>query len=106
MAGGERCSSGALHYEGRFAYQYGLESGNINAAIVESNTQLANVVQWVPATANDSNLVNFSFTYQDDNGTCEAIVGMQGGSQPIGGAENCTVGTILQEMGHAPGLLP
>ena len=77
---------------------------NINAAITESNSQLANVVQWVPATGNDVNLVNFAFTVGNEGGGCESIVGMQGGTQPIGGAENCTVTTILHEMGHALGL--
>jgi hypothetical protein len=76
---------------------------NINAAIAESNTQLAGVVQWVSA-AGDANFVNFDFDTNDQSGSCEAIVGMQGGSQPIGGAGNCTTGTILHEMGHALGL--
>ena len=30
-------------------------TNNINAAIAESNTQLAGVVQWEPATASDVN---------------------------------------------------
>jgi astacin len=77
---------------------------NIDAAIAESNTQLTGVVQWVPATGSDVNLVNFDFEGAA-NGSCEAIVGMQGnGSQPISGASNCTVGTIMHEMGHALGL--
>jgi uncharacterized repeat protein (TIGR01451 family) len=76
---------------------------NINAAIAESNTQLAGVVQWVAATGSDVNLVSFNLT-GPANGSCEAVVGMQGGSQPIGGASNCTVTTILHEMGHALGL--
>jgi hypothetical protein len=77
---------------------------NIDAAITESNSQLANVVQWLPATGNDVNLVNFAFTVGNESGSCEAVVGMQGGTQLIGGAENCTVTTILHEMGHALGL--
>ena len=78
---------------------------NINAAITESNTQLAGVVQWVPATASDVNLVNFDFNTSDQSGSCEAIVGMEGGgAQSIGGSGACTTGTILHEMGHALGL--
>ena len=81
-----------------------VNAANINAAIAESNSQLAGVLQWVPAAGSDVNLVNFDFNASDMSGSCEAIVGMQGGTQPIGGAGNCTVGTILHEMGHAIGL--
>ncbi len=77
---------------------------NINSAITQSNTQLAGVVQWVPATGGDVNLVNFNFNAADLSGTCEAIVGMQGGTQPISGSGACGVNTILHEMGHALGL--
>jgi hypothetical protein len=76
----------------------------INDAIDESNSQLAGVVQWVPATTSDVNLVNFYFDTSDLSGSCEAIVGMEGGTQPIGGSGNCTTGTIMHEMGHALGL--
>ena len=81
-----------------------VDAANINAAIAESNTQLANRVQWVPATANDINLVSFQFDSTDQSGSCEAIVGMGGGTQPIGGSGACTTVTILHEMGHALGL--
>jgi uncharacterized repeat protein (TIGR01451 family) len=81
---------------------------NISAAISEANTQLAGVAQWVPAAASDTFQVNFNFTVGDESGACEAIVGMRGDPvnpiQPIGGSENCTVTTILHEMGHALGL--
>ena len=77
----------------------------INDAINKSNSQLAGVVQWAPATTSDVNLVNFDFNTSDMSGSCEAIVGMEGGTQAIGGSGNCTTGTILHEMGHALGLL-
>ena len=77
---------------------------NIDAAIADSNSQLAGVVQWVAATGGDVNLVNFNFNASDQSGTCEAVVGMEGGTQPIGGSETCGVVTILHEMGHALGL--
>ncbi|HEX3743491.1 MAG TPA: M12 family metallopeptidase [Bryobacteraceae bacterium] len=81
-----------------------VDAANIDAAIGASNTQLAGVVQWVAAGPDDGNVVQFALTAGDDSGTCEAIVGMQGGPQPIGGAENCTVNTVLHEMGHVLGL--
>jgi hypothetical protein len=76
----------------------------INNAITESNTQLAGVVQWEPATASDVNRVNFNFNTADNSGACEAAAGMVGGTQTIGGSGACTTTTILHEMGHALGL--
>jgi hypothetical protein len=77
---------------------------NINAAIAESNTQLAGVVEWEPATSSDVNFVNFDFDPTNLSGACEAYVGMTGGTQTIGGSVNCTTTTILHEMGHTLGL--
>ncbi len=77
-------------------------TANINAAITESNTQLAGVLQWVPASG-QANQVNFAFT-AGGNGSCESFAGMQGGTQSITGSANCTTTTILHEMGHAVGL--
>jgi hypothetical protein len=79
-------------------------TSNINAAIAESNAQLAGIVQWEPATASDVNYVNFDFDPNILTGACEAYVGMVGGPQTIGGSVNCTTVTILHEMGHALGL--
>jgi hypothetical protein len=79
-------------------------TANINAAIAESNSQLAGVVQWEPATASDVNLVNFDFDPSLLTGACESAVGMTGKTQTIGGSINCTTTTILHEMGHALGL--
>jgi hypothetical protein len=79
-------------------------TSNINAAIAESNTQLAGVLQWQPATTSDVNLVNFDFDPTNLSGACEANVGMTGKTQTIGGSINCTTTTIMHEMGHAVGL--
>jgi len=81
----------------------------INDAIMESNTQLTGVIQWVAATSSDlssGNYVDFDFDTSNTNGVCEAVVGMQdnGVPQPIGGSGACTETTILHEMGHALGL--
>jgi len=77
---------------------------NVNVAIAESNTQLAGIVQWVPATASDFNLVEFNFDPSNSSGSCESSVGMIGGTQTIGGSYACVTSTILHEMGHALGL--
>jgi hypothetical protein len=79
-------------------------TSNINAAIAESNSQLAGVVQWEPATSSDVNYVNFDFDPTNLSGACEAYVGMIGGPQTIGGSINCTTTTIMHEMGHVLGL--
>jgi len=52
---------------------------NINAAIAESNTQLAGIVQWTPATGSDGNFVSFDFDPNNLSGSCESSVGMVGG---------------------------
>ena len=49
----------------------GLNTTNVNAAIAEANTQLAGVIQWVPATASDVNLVDFDFNGSNSGGGCE-----------------------------------
>ena len=78
---------------------------NINSAISEFNSQLTAVIQFVPATASDVNIAAFDLSPSTFTGVCEALEGMQGnGPQTLGGAINCTVGTILHEMGHTIGL--
>ena len=81
-----------------------VNAANMNAGVTESNAQLTGVVQWIPATANDVNLVEFDFDPSNGGGGCESSVGMTGGTQTIGGSYACTVTTILHEMGHALGL--
>ncbi|MBV9340035.1 MAG: choice-of-anchor D domain-containing protein [Acidobacteria bacterium] len=78
---------------------------NIRAAIAQFNSDFTGLIQWVPHTTQatwvDINLSNGS------NGMCEAEEGYQPNSpqpQPMGGASNCTLGTILHEMGHVIGL--
>jgi hypothetical protein len=82
----------------------GVNATNVNAAIAEANAQLAGVLQWVPATASDVNLVEFDFDPNNSGGGCESAVGMQGNTQTIGGSYTCTTTTILHEMGHTMGL--
>ena len=78
---------------------------NINSAISEFNSQLSGVIQFVPATASDVNVAAFDLNPGIFTGVCEAFVGLQGGGpQTLGGAINCTVGTLLHEMGHTVGL--
>jgi len=82
----------------------GVNAANIAAAIQKSNTQLTGVIQWVPATSSDTNLVNFDFNAADQSGGCESNIGMLGGVQSIGGSVLCDTNTVLHEMGHALGL--
>lgn len=96
--------NGVVRVPYSITYASAANTTNINAAITESNTQLAGVVEWTPATASDVNLVSFDFDPSDLNGSCESWVGMVGGAQTIGGSVNCTTTTILHEMGHALGL--
>lgn len=77
---------------------------NINSAISEFNSQLSGVIQFVAATASDVNIAAFDLDPGIFNGVCEAFVGMQGKTQTLSGAINCTVGTLLHEMGHTIGL--
>lgn len=78
---------------------------NINAAINQFNSDFAGVIQWVQRTSQP--------TFVDINlnggatGQCEAEEGYQPNSpqpQPMGGASNCSIATILHEMGHVIGL--
>jgi hypothetical protein len=78
---------------------------NINAAVAQFNSQLAGVIQFVPATPSDYNIAAFDLDPGNFSGTCEASVGLQGiGAQTLGGSIICTEPTILHEMGHTIGL--
>ncbi len=76
---------------------------NINAAISTYNSLLAGVVQWVPYT-NQADYVDFDLTDTSGSGEGFSSIGRAGGKQIIGGAANCTVATLLHEMGHATGM--
>ena len=75
---------------------------NLNAAIAQFNSTFSNI-QFVAYTS-QTNYVSFYFNPDDFSGECEAIVGMAGGEQQIGGSASCALGTILHEMGHTVGL--
>jgi Astacin (Peptidase family M12A)/Divergent InlB B-repeat domain/Abnormal spindle-like microcephaly-assoc'd, ASPM-SPD-2-Hydin len=74
---------------------------NINSAISTYNSLLAGVIQWVPVT-NQTDFVDFDLT-QSGGGEGFSSIGRAGGKQIIGGAIDCTVATLLHEMGHATG---
>lgn len=75
---------------------------NINAAISTYNSLLAGVIQWVPLTS-QTDYVDFDLTDTSGSGEGFSSIGRVGGTQIIGGATNCTVATLLHEMGHATG---
>ncbi len=75
---------------------------NIDAAITEVNRVLAGVVRWV-ARGSEADYVEFNLSTKD-GGSCASFVGRSGGKQIISGDPECSVGTIVHEMGHAMGL--
>jgi hypothetical protein len=92
---------------GQYQIPYVIASGsgnltNLNAAIAQFNSTFSNI-QFVAYTT-QTNYVSFYFNPSDFSGECEAIVGMAGGEQQVGGSAVCTVPTILHEMGHTVGL--
>jgi len=85
---------------------YTIQNGatNLTAALQAFNTALTGVIQFVPQTM-EANYVTFNFDSSNMSGSCESAVGMQGSQQFVSGAVNCTVATLLHEMGHTVGLL-
>lgn len=75
---------------------------NINTAISTYNSELAGVIQWVPVT-NQTDYIDFLMNAGDNGGEGQSFIGRVGGKQMITGAGNCTVATLLHEMGHATG---
>jgi hypothetical protein len=76
---------------------------NLNAALTAFNNTFAGFIQFV-ARGTQADYVNFDFT-SGTNGQCEVSgVGHVGGEQTVGGASNCSLGTVLHEMGHVVGL--
>lgn len=78
------------------------DAANINTAISAYNAALSGVIQWVPYT-NQTDYIDFDLTDASGSGEGFSYIGRVGGKQIIGGAINCTVATILHEMGHATG---
>jgi hypothetical protein len=75
---------------------------NINSAISTYNKLLSGVIQWVPLTT-QTDYVDFLMNAADNSGEGQSFIGRVGGEQMITGAGNCTVATLLHEMGHATG---
>jgi hypothetical protein len=77
--------------------------GNVQAAILAFNEQLAGFMRAVPRT-NEPDYVAFTLSATDGSGACSSSVGRVGGRQIIQGSHFCGTGTLVHEMGHALGL--
>ena len=78
----------------------------INAAIGQFNSDFAGVIKWTLRT-NQTVYVDINLNANDHSGQCEAEEGYQPNfqqPQPMGGSTDCTLATILHEMGHVVGL--
>jgi Astacin (Peptidase family M12A)/Abnormal spindle-like microcephaly-assoc'd, ASPM-SPD-2-Hydin len=75
---------------------------NLSAAMTSFNNTFPGLIQFVPH-GSEPDYVNFNFDGTNHNGVCDAIIGRAGGAQPAGGSVDCTVGTLLHEMGHIVG---
>ncbi len=78
----------------------------IKAAISTFNADFLGVIQWVQWTSSlGPNYVDIDLSADDTSGVCEADEGYEAvPAQAMGGSTDCTVGTILHEMGHVIGL--
>jgi hypothetical protein len=79
---------------------------SIDAAIAIFNKDFEGVIQWVPWQSTlGSNYVDIDLSAENFSGVCEANEGYAAmAAQPMTGATNCTIGTLLHEMGHVIGL--
>ena len=75
---------------------------NLATALSTFNTTFSGLIQLVPRTA-ETDFVDFNFAATNHNGQCEAIIGRAGGQQEIAGSVDCSIGTLLHEMGHVVG---
>ena len=76
---------------------------NLNAALTQFNATFVGVIQFV-AHNTQTDYVSFNFDPNNHNGTCDSYVGRVGGQQQTGGSIDCSLGTLLHEMGHIVGL--
>ena len=81
-------------------------TSKIQTAIARSNADFPNLLQWVPLTTGGLTYVDINLSASDHSGECEAAEGYSGLliAQPMTGSTDCTIGTILHEMGHVIGL--
>jgi len=83
-------------------------TAKINSAISTFNSDFPGVIQWVKWTSPSTqgpNYVDINLSAANLSGQCEASEGYGAiPAQPMSGSTNCTVGTILHEMGHVIGL--
>lgn len=79
---------------------------NINTAISTFDDDFFGVIQWVEWNSSyGPNYVDINLSADNTSGQCEANDGYEAvPAQPMSGSANCTVGTILHEMGHIIGL--
>jgi hypothetical protein len=76
---------------------------NLTAAINAFNATFNNFIH-IQVRNGETDYVDFNFDLNNHNGTCDAIVGRAGGKQEVGGSVDCSVGTLLHELGHTVGL--
>ncbi len=78
----------------------------IETAISTFNADFANIIQWVAwQSSYGPNYVDIDLSADDTSGECEADEGYEAiPGQPMEGSTDCTIGTILHEMGHVIGL--
>ncbi len=81
-------------------------TSKIQTAINQFNSDFPGLIQWVKWTSADGpNYVDINLSASNTSGQCEALDGyLAKPAQPMTGSTNCTVGTILHEMGHVIGL--
>jgi len=78
-------------------------SANLTTALSQFNATFSGIIQFV-TLGSQTDYVNFDFDSSNTSGTCESYVGHVGGEQTVGGSIDCSVGTLLHEMGHVVGL--
>ena len=75
---------------------------NLSTALTTFNSTFSGLIQFVPRTS-ETDFVDFNFDSSNHNGQCEATIGRAGGQQEVAGSIDCSVGTLLHEMGHVLG---
>ena len=78
-------------------------SASLTTALQQFNATFTGIIQFV-ARGSQTDYVNFDFDSSNTSGTCESYVGHVGGEQTVGGSSDCSIGTLLHEMGHVVGL--